>query len=68
MIKGILVGKNTLTKEILYKTREDKGNKWNQQVEEYLKEVNIKFIEINTMTKEKKKTKKKTVGHRRMEN
>ena len=57
MIKGILVGKNTLTKEILYKTREDKGNKWNQQVEEYLKEVNIKFIEINTMTKEKIKQK-----------
>ena len=57
LIKGILAGKNTLTKEILYKTREEKGNKWNQQVDEHLKETNIKFIEIETLTKEEIKKK-----------
>ena len=59
LIKGILTGKNTLTREILHKTREEKGNKWNKQLEEYLKEIKMNYMEINTMTKAKIKTRMK---------
>ena len=52
-----MTGKNTLTKEILYKIREEKVSNWNKQVEQYLKEVNMRYIEINTLTKTKIKQK-----------
>ena len=47
MIKSIIEGENNLTKEILNKVRkEGEENKWNKQINEYLKETNIEYNDI----------------------
>ena len=47
MIKSIIEGENELTKEILNKVRKEREeNKWNKQINEYLKETNIEYNDI----------------------
>ena len=62
-LRSIQTGKNSLVKEILEKTRNNpkKGSTrqttWNCQLNHFLQEVNIKFGEIETMSKKEIKQK-----------
>ena len=66
--RSIITGKNSLVKEILDITRnEDKGkilntNKitWKHQLTEYLKEANIKYGELNELSKKTSKKESET--------
>ena len=57
MIKSILEGENSLTKNILDKVRKEKANKWKMQIDKHLKELNIKYEEIETQKRTKIKSK-----------
>ena len=37
--KGVMEGKNELTKEVMRKVRNDEDNKWNQEMKDYLMEI-----------------------------
>ena len=44
-------GKNKVVKEVLRKMRQDRGNKWNNKLNQYLSEINISFEEMVEMSK-----------------
>ena len=46
LIKSIKEGKNELVKEILTNIRGEKSNAWNRQLEKQMKEVNIKWEDL----------------------
>ena len=51
-IKGIMEGDNELVKEVLINTRKMKKNEWNQKLEKQMKEVGIRWEEMEQMSKE----------------
>ena len=57
MIKSIFEGENNLTTNILDKDRKVKMNKWKIQIDKHLKELNIKYEEIETLKRTKIKSK-----------
>ena len=59
VIKGIQMGKNELTKQILKNVREDNSNLWNRQVGKFLREMELEYREISIMSKKEIKDKVK---------
>ena len=51
LVNSILKGKNELIKNILEKIRKDKMNPWNKKLKVYLKETEIKYEDIQDMSK-----------------
>ena len=51
LVKGMIESKNEMIKEILKRVRSDGRNPWNKKLDNYLKEINIKYEDIEKMSK-----------------
>ena len=51
LVKGMIESKNEMIKEILKRVRSDGRNPWNKKLDNYLKEINIKYEDIEEMSK-----------------
>ena len=51
LVKGMIESKNEMIKEILKRVRSDGRNPWKKKLDNYLKEINIKYDDIEKMSK-----------------
>ena len=52
LTKSIIDGSNKLTKQILEETKRQKGSKYNRTMNDYLRNLNIKYEDLNELSKE----------------